>query len=242
MKAQLKPIRPKRVSDQVFDQLRELIFRGDIRPGDKIMPERELSEALNVSRTSVRDAIQKLVVMGFLEQKQGQGTFVKSPEVMGKSLLGEAMEAHDATLVDLLEVRLGIECNAARLAARRGTREDFDFLKKAIADMAAELKQGQLGNISDVSFHMTIAYATKNPVQVFFMKSFLDFLSLSVRENLRFLYEHPGNTDEIMAQHARIAETIINRQPDEAFEAMREHIQYVIDFFRDLQRESGAVY
>ena len=73
MKIQLKPISPKRISDQVFDPLRELIFRGDYQPGQKIMTERELADALNVSRNSVREAINKLVTLRFLEQRQGQG-------------------------------------------------------------------------------------------------------------------------------------------------------------------------
>ena len=80
MPHKLKPIKPKRISDQVFDQLRELIFRGEFKTGEKILTERELAEAFGVSRTSVRDAINKLVVMGLLEQRQGQGTFVRSPE------------------------------------------------------------------------------------------------------------------------------------------------------------------
>jgi GntR family transcriptional repressor for pyruvate dehydrogenase complex len=73
MTIRLKPISPKRISDQVFDQLRELIFRGDYRPGQKIMTERELAAALNVSRNSVREAINKLVTLRFLEHRQGQG-------------------------------------------------------------------------------------------------------------------------------------------------------------------------
>ena len=80
MKIPLKPIKPKRVSDQVFDQLRELIFRGEFKPGEQITPERELADAMNVSRTSIRDAISKLAVTGLLEQRQGQGTFVRKPD------------------------------------------------------------------------------------------------------------------------------------------------------------------
>ncbi|MCP4721904.1 MAG: FadR family transcriptional regulator, partial [Desulfobacteraceae bacterium] len=71
----IKPIKPKRISDQVFDQIRELIFRGTLKPGEKLMTERELALAMNVSRTTIRDAIQRLVAMGMIVQKQGQGTF-----------------------------------------------------------------------------------------------------------------------------------------------------------------------
>ena len=94
MKIRLKPINPKRISDQVFDQLRELIFRGDYQPGQKIMTERELAEALNVSRNSVREAINKLVTLRFLEQRQGQGTFVRSMDEAVKIPLATVMEMH----------------------------------------------------------------------------------------------------------------------------------------------------
>ena len=161
MKLPLKPIKPKRISDQVFDQLKELIFRGEMKPGQKIMPERELSEALNVSRTSVRDAISKLVVMGLLEQRQGQGTFVRSMDSIQNNPLAVAIDAQDATLEDLLEVRMGLECNAASLAAQRAVDSDIQFLERSIADMHKEVASGELGTEADVSFHMAIAYATK---------------------------------------------------------------------------------
>jgi GntR family transcriptional repressor for pyruvate dehydrogenase complex len=66
----IKPIKPKRISDQVFDQIRELIYRGTLKPGEKLMTERELAQAMNVSRTTIRDAIQRLVTMGLITQKQ----------------------------------------------------------------------------------------------------------------------------------------------------------------------------
>jgi GntR family transcriptional repressor for pyruvate dehydrogenase complex len=123
MKIRLKPINPKRISDQVFDQLRELIFRGDYQPGQKIMTERELAKRLNVSRNSVREAINKLVTLRFLEQRQGQGTFVRSMDEAVKIPLATVMETQDASLIDLLEMRMGIECTAASLAAQRANAD-----------------------------------------------------------------------------------------------------------------------
>ena len=132
MNALLKPVKPKRISDQVFDQIRELISRGELKPGEQLMPERELSEALNVSRTSVRNAISKLVAIGLLENRQGQGTFVRVPSSGEQNPLGMAININEASLEDLLEVRLGLECNAAALAAKRAVEEDIHFLKKSL--------------------------------------------------------------------------------------------------------------
>lgn len=234
MKVELKPIRPKRISDQVFEQLRELIFRGELKPGEQVLPERDLADALGVSRTSVRDAIRKLVVMGFLDQKQGQGTFVRGIEALNRSPLAVAMENQDASLTDLLEVRMGLETNAAALAALRADETDIRFLEKSIAELEEQIRNGELGNEADVSFHMAITYATKNPVQIYLMKSFFDFLFIGIKENLRYLYEEPANIDAIFKQHVAIIQAIRNRDPQEAFAAMKNHITFVMDFFRRL--------
>lgn len=232
MKVSLKPIKPKRISDQVFDQLRELVFRGELKPGEQIMPERELAEALNVSRISVRDAIKKLVVMGLLEQRQGQGTFVRNPDAKAQNPLAILMETQNATLEDLLEVRMGLECYPAALAAERASASDIQFLEKSIEEMRSEVQSGRLGSEADVSFHMAIAYASKNPLQVYIMKNFFDFLFVGIKENLSYLYKVPGNIDIILEQHQNIFQAIKAHDPASSSDAMKEHINFVLNFFR----------
>ena len=231
MPHKLKPIKPKRISDQVFDQLRELIFRGEFKAGEKILTERELAEAFGVSRTSVRDAINKLVVMGLLDQKQGQGTFVRSPESQEKSLLATMVESQGASISDLLEVRMGLECNAAAMAASRAVEKDFQFMEKSIEEMQKEVKSGRLGSEADASFHMAIAYATNNPLQVFIMKNFYDFLFTGIKVNLEGLYKVPGNIGTILEQHTLIYQAIRKGNPEAAHRAMKQHIDFVYEFF-----------
>ena len=231
MKIELKPIRPKRISDQVFDQLRGLIFRGDYQPGQKIMTERELAEALNVSRNSVREAINKLVTLRFLEQRQGQGTFVRPLDEAVQIPLATVMEAQDASLIDLLEMRMGIECTAASLAAQRIGTTELEAIEEAIAEMERDIGSGGLGTEGDLAFHMAIAAATKNPLQIYIMKNVSDFLHVGIRENLLHLYQDPKNIETILRQHKAICDAIRQRDPDAAYNAMRSHIAFVIDFF-----------
>lgn len=235
MKIRLKPISPKRISDQVFDQLRELIFRGDFQPGQKIMTERELATALNVSRNSVREAINKLVALRFLEQRQGQGTFVRSMDETVKIPLATVMETRDASLIDLLEMRMGIECTAASLAARRANADDLKAIEKALQEMEADTADGGLGTEGDLTFHMAIASATKNPLQVYIMKNVSEFLHVGIRENLLHLYQDPANIVEILKQHKAVYRAIRSSDADAAFNAMKNHIDYVIDFFKSLE-------
>jgi GntR family transcriptional repressor for pyruvate dehydrogenase complex len=227
----LEPIKLKKVSDQVFEQIRELIFRGQLKPGEQLMPERELSEALTVSRTTVRNAINKLVVLGLLEHKQGQGTFVRATDTRLGNPVAAAMEIENASVPDLLEVRVGLECNSASLAAQRASDQDLKFMEASLNEIREEVSQGRLGTEADTAFHMALAYATKNPVQVYLMKNFYDFLFVGIKENLRHLYENSNNVDTIYAQHAAIFQAIKQRNPEQAYKAMRHHIQYVQDFF-----------
>jgi len=233
MAMQFKPIKPKRVSDQVFEQIREMIFRGELQPGQQLMPERELAAAMEVSRTTIRDAINKLVAIGLLEQKQGQGTFVRTPDSREGGLLAEAMKTQNATLEDLLEVRMGLECNTAALAAQRWTERDLIFMQNSLNEMRAEIGSGRLGSQDDVSFHMAISYASQNPVQVYLMKRFYDFLFVGIKENLQALYEVPGNIELILEQHTRIFEAIKSRDPERAYRTMKQHITFVMDFFKN---------
>jgi GntR family transcriptional repressor for pyruvate dehydrogenase complex len=233
MKIRLTPISPKRISDQVFDQLRELIFHGDLKPGQKIMTERELADILNVSRNSVREAINKLVALRFLEQRQGQGTFVCSIDEAVQIPLAAVMESQDASLIDLLEMRLGIECNAASLAAKRAVASDLEAIDKAIAHMEADIAAGGLGTEGDLAFHMAIASATKNPLQIYIMKNVATFLHVGIRESLLHLYEEPENVVEILRQHQAICQAIRGGDADAANKAMKNHINYVIRFFKD---------
>lgn len=230
MNIPLKPIKPRRISDQVFDQLRELIFRGELKPGHKIMTERELCEALGVSRTSVRDAINRLVTLGLLEPKQGQGTYVRTLVHSRNNPVALAMESENASLEDLLEVRMGLECNAAANAAARAGKEDINLIEISLEEIKAEVESGRLGTQADVSFHMAIAYATKNPVQVNIMKNLYDFLFHGIRENLAQLWEKPGNIEKIYQQHLAIFSSIRGQDPDGAYRSMKDHIQFVLDF------------
>ena len=229
----IKAIKPKRISDQVFDQIRELIFRGTLKPGEKLMTERDMAQAMEVSRTTVRDAIQRLVAMGLIVQKQGQGTFVKTYDPGLENPLAKAVRAQNASINDLLEVRMGLECNAASLAALRADESDITAMSQSVEEMHQEVGSGRLGTQADTSFHMAVAYATKNPLHILIMRDFYDYLFHGIRENLTSLYKTPGNIEKILKQHRDILAAITERNAENAFVAMKIHINFVMDHFKE---------
>lgn len=224
----LKPIKPKRIADQVFDQLHDLILRDRFKPGEKIMTERELAEAFQVSRTSVRDAINKLVVMGMLEQRQGQGTFVSRPGGKTHAYMAKVMVSQNASMQDLLEVRMGLECSAAALAAQRAQDSDIEFLEKSLEEIEDAVQAGRLGSDADTQFHMAIAYATHNPLQVFIMKQLHDFLAYGIKENLFTPHRESSEFEAIQQQHIQIMNAIKARDATGAYMATKRHFEYVI--------------
>jgi GntR family transcriptional regulator, transcriptional repressor for pyruvate dehydrogenase complex len=232
----LKPVKQKKISDQVFDQIRELIFRGNLKPGDKLMPERDVAQTMDVSRTSVRSAITRLVTMGLVEHQQGKGTFVVNPSHRNENPFATAMIEQDATIYDLLEVRMGLECMAASLAAKRADAADISAMEQSIEEMEKAIMQDRLGTQADTSFHMAVAYATKNPLHIQVMRNFYDYLFHGIRESLQSLYEDPKNIEVILSQHRGIMSAIINRDQDKAFKNMQKHIDYVKYFFKNKEK------
>lgn len=229
----LKPIKPKRISDQVFEQIRELIYKGEFKPGQQILPERDLAKSMAVSRTSVRNAINKLVTLGLLEHRQGQGTFVSSPEAREGNPLAAAMATDEATLDDLLEVRMGMECNTAKLAAQRATDSDLKAMLKSLEEMEEDLAAtDKIGTGPDTAFHMAVAFSTKNPVLIHLMRNFYDFLFVGIKKNLTHMYMDRQALEDVIGHHRDVYEAIKRRAPQEAFDAMQKHIQYVQEYFR----------
>lgn len=230
-----KEIRPKKISDQVFKQIQDLIYRGQLKPGEKLLPERELADTLNVSRNSVREAINKLVERKLIENRQGMGTFVRLPKPDQSDNPLRTVFGDDVSVQELLEFRLGLECNAAVLAARKATSEDVVYLDGVMEEMTRLVAQDNMGHEADVRFHMGIAYATKNRVQIHMMKNFYDLLYVGIQRSHVHLYEDKTNLDTIINQHSMILSAIRNHDTQMANDVMRSHIKFVMEFLAGRQ-------
>ncbi|MFB7515696.1 FadR/GntR family transcriptional regulator [Streptomyces sp. NPDC056144] len=141
--------------DSVVEQLRGQLAGGEWAVGDRIPTEHELAQELGVGRNTVREAIRVLVHAGLLESRQGNGTFVRSTADPAAVLRG----VRHAGAVDVLEVRVALEAEAARLAAARRDADDLVRLRAALATLREE---GDRDADADLAFHLAVVGATRN--------------------------------------------------------------------------------
>jgi len=175
-----KPIKHVKVSDEIVDQIRNLISQGKLKPGDRLLPERELIREFDVSRPSLREALNSLITMGFLEIK-GKRTYIKS--VASESMqnpLSLLIKADTQKLFDLIEVRKAIEAWGAFLAAQRATEEDIKQLETIIEEMKKAFEEGRSWEKQDADFHLGMAQATHNTIQTHVMSTIYDLLRESM--------------------------------------------------------------
>jgi len=224
----IRPIKHKRVSDEVLEQIKDNIISGEWPPGTKIPGEMDLAEMFGVSRVSIRQAIHRLVGMGVLTIRRGEGTFVSEvfPKDYFNTLLPVLMiEAPD--MVEMLEFRAVIEIESARFAALRANQEDIARLEKAYANMKKCEGDFKKFAYEDLNFHTAIALATHNSVVVKVTAILHDMLRNSIVEVVRLRGYDAG-----LHYHARLLEAIKNRDSEAAAELMREHIHAAIEDVR----------
>ena len=236
-----KPIRPKKLSEEIVEQIQARISDGQLKPGERIPSERELASVLGVSRPSVREAIVMLEAMGLLEARQGGGTYVRSlTESSLASPLTEMVEKDPKLLNDLLEVRIGLECWSASLAATRATDEDIKKIGSYIDEMRHSVKDGWDPKV-DFQFHYAIATATHNTMQLHILNTVHGLFLATIEVALhRFYSSQPKYIEILLGQHQAIYDNIVDRNAEGARTAMAEHLQWVQDKLPHILQEAAA--
>jgi GntR family transcriptional regulator, transcriptional repressor for pyruvate dehydrogenase complex len=224
-----KPIKQKRVYQEIVEQIRQLVAEGALKPGDRLISERELADRLQVSRASIREAFSALDMFGILESKPGEGTFIR--EVPHDSIIRPLalifMLYKDSNL-EVMEVRTILEGESAALAAMRSTTEDIDKIRGCLDKMEQDVLSGSIGEVSDAHFHLAIAEAADNKVLVRLMNTVSDLIVETMRYSRQRMFLTPGNKEKLLSQHKGIFQAIESRSPEAAREAMISHLDFVI--------------
>ncbi|SHO46354.1 FadR/GntR family transcriptional regulator [Desulfopila aestuarii] len=229
------PVRKQQISDLVFEQLRESIYRGELKIGERLPSERELAEIMRVSRSSIRKAISRLLDMGYVENRAGLGTFVRLPEARPPhDPFAYMMSPGQSSLDELMEVRIGLECQGVALAAERATEMDITYLELAFAEMHDWQPDQEKAKDADMRFHMGIAYATHNAVHVDLTRRFYDYMFHSINKLHSLLYEKNKNLGIIDQQHFKILDAIKCRDGESASRYMLQHITFLRGFLKEI--------
>ena len=206
---------------RVVDHIRKLIETGDLQPGDRIPPERELARKLHISRASLRTGIGYLAAMGVMDVRHGVGTFVADgPPEIGKSSLGLLGALHGFQSWQMFEARRIIESELAALAATRGREQHFAAMSEEVAEMYATVDDPIEYLIHDVRFHRVIAQASDNPI----LAALMETITSALYDERRKTAERSRDLKQSAELHREIYRAIRSRNAAEARAVMERHL------------------
>ncbi|PAV25290.1 GntR family transcriptional regulator [Tamilnaduibacter salinus] len=227
-------IAPTRIADTIVEKLETMILEGTLQPGERLPAERVLAERFGVSRPSLREAVQKLGANGLLVSRHGGGNYVS--ESLGSSFsdpLITLLRNRASAQSDLLEFRRTVEADCAYYAALRATEPDLAHIRKAYEALQAcyaecdETSLKEEGE-ADAGFHLAIAEASHNAILLHTIRGIFSLLQVNVVTNIGGMYAKDAETQsQLMAQHRRLFEAIVERRAEDARECAGQHIEYV---------------
>ena len=223
VKSDFEVIRRNKVYEEVAKQIERLILQK-LHPGDKLPSERELAEMLQVSRSSIRDAIRSLELMGLVEPRQGAGTIVR--ELSAESLVNpfaNALKRRQELVSELLDFRKMLEPPLAARAATHASPDEISEMEEILQRQEGKLSQGEVAIAEDAEFHYSVALASGNSIEL----KVLDILMDLLRDTRERSLQLKGRPERSLAGHRRILAAIKRHDAGAAKDAMRRHIEDV---------------
>lgn len=233
----LEPVKKKtRLYEDVVQQIVGKIENGTLKAGDRLPTERDLVVQLGVSRTSVREALRALELMGMIESRVKEGTFVKDVNLDVAMLKFANRGALDGKrILEMYQVRAQLEVLSIRLAAQNRTEKHLDVLRKAVLAMQDENGRGKRGLTADKHFHRTVAEAAGNGVLTGMLSMFSDLLTSSIAAS-----NSHANVNVLVREHQEMYEAIENRDEKLAERLIRKHIGRAYDRMKFINEHERA--
>jgi len=219
------PIKRSGLSDAVIEVILDLIKNGDLKPGTRLPSIDELAEKFHVGRSSIREALKKLQVAGVVEIKHGKGTFIRG-KIDVNSLsepIGYLLASCKLDILHIMEARKIIEKGTVALAAERASEKEIEKLEEIVEEMRQLKDDPENFARANVSFHVAVAEASKNPILPVFFNSIYD-LFLKQQEVVAKILNLASKSIEY---HTKICEAIKEHNPQRAVKEMREHLNYI---------------
>lgn len=217
-------VKKSTLAEEIVANLLSLITERQLRPGDKLPPERDLAAMMHVSRLSLREALRALAMMNIVEIRQGDGTYVTSlkPELLIEHL-DFVFSLEDATFLQLFEARRVLEVGIVMMAAERVTDADIAEMESWLAVARQNVDNHEAFAETDIKLHDKIVECARNPMLSRFMAS----VSQLGRASRRRTTEIPGVPRQVLEDHRAIIEALKARDPDAARLAMLYHLKNI---------------
>ena len=214
----------RRLYEDIVQKFSSLIHEGVLRPGERLPSERVLAEQLQVSRSSVREAIRSLELQGLVISKRGSGTFINADNLESMvSLIASTLTSGSDTLKHIFEMRHMLEPQIAALAAQRANEQEIAELETILEEQVRQIAGGGTGVDADTSFHFAMASATHNSALVKVVSAVEDILRRSRDQSL----QEPGRPQRSLDSHREILSMIHHGDADGARRAMEYHLTTV---------------
>ena len=220
------PIKTSKISDEVYKQIVSLISNGQLKPGDKIPSEREMASELGISRQSIREALNRAEVMGLIEVRQGEGSFIlSSVREPLKPPLTVIIEKEAEKIFEFLEIRKLIEGWCAEKAALEATGEELDDMKEILDKMKQVVSKDKQWEALDLKLHLSIAKATHNVIAIHIM----DALKVNFSLFFKFTKSMPSSEmlDVLWQHHYEIIDALSRQDPKLAKQKVVDHLNFI---------------
>ncbi|MDV6316029.1 pyruvate dehydrogenase complex transcriptional repressor PdhR [Idiomarina sp. HP20-50] len=237
------PIKQTKLSDTIVAHLEQMIVDGRLGAGEKLPAERQLAQQFNVSRPSLREAIQKLEAKGVVERRQGGGTYVVNS--MNEQLtdpLFDLLAKHPESQFDLLEFRHALEGISSFYAALRGTEADLDRISESIKGIVVSQTRSIDEQVDAlVEFYHRIAEASHNVILLHVVHGMQELLAENIRQNLEILAGREGLLKKLNKHRQQLVSAIVAGQPEQARDACHQHLAYIEQTLLELGKEQSRI-
>lgn len=219
-------LQEKKTYEQIVEKIQTFFLNGDLQSGDRLPSERELASQFNVSRTSVREALQTLEMKGAIEIRRGGGSFIKTSKVqlLSEEISESIVKAENNLVYEMLELRRALEVESASLAAQRATSKDLNEIRQTVEKMAVSINEVDAGIRADLSFHLQIAQATHNTLIINLFQTLSERMEDTIRATRTHRLSDPSRYEETFNEHKEIYLAIASGDAIQAKQLMEEHI------------------
>ncbi|HHW36852.1 MAG TPA: FadR family transcriptional regulator [Bacillales bacterium] len=220
-------INRQKIYEIIAEHIKQQILSGELEPGEKLPTSKELCDIFQVGRSTVREALSALEIMGLIETRQGEGSTVKIYNTEDVKLLDfKNILISEETVLELMEARKSIEITNARMAALKRTEEDLIKLKNNLEMMELNITNAMKSKKADMQFHQILAESTHNSIMVRLIATMSDQMSKAMEEIRRITFDSPALSRRVFEEHYRIYQAVAAQDRLLAQQRMLEHLDH----------------